>query len=196
MIERLTILGQTRTKNLNPSGRLTRIEGLLSEGYGRMDQGQERTGKGRPDGSRPSWRTLISAVFKTLLMVIINLALVGIPSRRLVILETVFGIPDPNPLPYFPEIPNTQSKLSVLELKTLTADDLKKRLTELINIKDWTDKCSKCGYPKLIHKNLNRDATCIREAKAPDVLNKHWEEYMKRIKPILKALKEEFKKGI
>ena len=76
------IHGQIRRKNLNPSGRLTRIEGLLSGGYGRMDRGQERQGKGRQDGSRPSWRTLTSAV---LLVGFINLALVGVPSRRLVI---------------------------------------------------------------------------------------------------------------
>ena len=126
--------------------------------------GQERTAEGRQNGSRPSWRTLKSAVFKTLLVGIINLALVGVPSRRLVILETVFCVPDSNLLQYFPDIPSTNNKMSVLDLKTLTDHDLKKRLTEQINVEDWTDKCSKCGYPKLIHKNLHRDATCTREA--------------------------------
>ena len=71
MIERLTIHGQIIRKNLNPSERLTRIEGLLSGGYGRMDLGQETQCKGGQDGSSPSWRTLTSTV---LLVEIINLA--------------------------------------------------------------------------------------------------------------------------
>ena len=53
MIERLTIHGQIRRKNLNSSGRLTWIEGLLSGGYGRIEGGQERARRGRQDGSRP-----------------------------------------------------------------------------------------------------------------------------------------------
>ena len=125
MIERLTINGQIRRKNLHPSGRLTRIEGLLSGGYGRMDWGQERAGKGRQDGSRPSWRTLTSTV---LLVGFINLALVSVPSRRLIIQETVFGVPDPNPLPYFLQITNKINKMSVLELNELQDQELKKRL--------------------------------------------------------------------
>ena len=47
MIERLEIYGQTRRMKLNPSGRLIRIEGLLSGGQDRVDQGQEGTGRGR-----------------------------------------------------------------------------------------------------------------------------------------------------
>ena len=82
--------------------------------------------------------------------------------------------------------------MSVLELKNLSNDDLKKCLMEQINIEDWIDKCSKCGYPKLINKNLHRDATCTKDEEVSDVLNKNWEEHNKRIKPILKALKEEY----
>ena len=79
--------------------------------------------------------------------------------------------------------------MSLIDLKTLTNDDLKKRLTEHINVEDWTDNFSKYGYPKLIHKNLHRDATCTEKQEAPDALIKYWDEYTKRIKPILKALK-------
>ena len=57
--------------------------------------------------------------------------------------------------------------MSVLELKNLSNDNPKKRLTKQINIEDWPDKCSKCGYPKLIHKNLHRDATCTKKNKNP-----------------------------
>ena len=86
--------------------------------------------------------------------------------------------------------------MSAVQLKNLSNEDLRKHLTEQINIEDWTDKCSKCGYPKLIHKELHRDATCTRDQEVPNVLNKNWEEYTRRIKPILKALKEDFKKDI
>ena len=67
---------------------------------------------------------------------------------------------------------------------------------EQINIEDWTDKCSKCGYPKLIHKNLHRDATCTEKQESLDVLQKYQEEYTKRVKPILKVLKEYYKKDM
>ena len=86
--------------------------------------------------------------------------------------------------------------MSLIDLKTLTNDDLKKRLMKQINVKDWTDKCSKCGYPKLIHKNLHRDATCTEKQEAPEALNKYWDEYKKRIKPVFKALKEDIKKHL
>ena len=62
-MERLTIHGQTRRMKLNPSGRLIRIEGLLSGGQDRVDQGQEGTGRGRKDESGSSWK-IFSAVIK------------------------------------------------------------------------------------------------------------------------------------
>ena len=142
---------------------MTSIEGLLSGHYARKDQGQERAVKVRQNGSRPSWRTLKSAVFQILLVGAINLALVAVPSRRLVIRETVFGVPDPNPLPYCQRILKTDIKTSIQELNTLEDYDLKKSLTELIDLDDWTERCNKCGYPKLIHKTIHRDATCTRE---------------------------------
>ena len=67
---------------------------------------------------------------------------------------------------------------------------------EQINIEDWTDRCSKCGYHKMISKNLHRDSTCTREPEALDVLSKHWDEYTKRIKPILRILKENYRKDV
>ena len=49
----------------------------------------------------------------------------------------------------------------VIDLKNLTNDDLKKCLASQIALEDWTNECSKCGYPKLLHKDhmLHRDAT-------------------------------------
>ena len=86
--------------------------------------------------------------------------------------------------------------MSIVELKNLSNDDLKKRLASQINIEYWTDECSKCGYLRLLHKELHREAACTKYAELPNILKKNWEEYRKRVKPILKILKEEFKKEI
>ena len=86
--------------------------------------------------------------------------------------------------------------MSVVELKNLSNDDLKKHLASLIDIEDWTDECGKCGYPRLLHKELHQETACSREQEVPNVLKKNWDEYKKRVKPILRALKEEFKKDI
>ena len=86
--------------------------------------------------------------------------------------------------------------MSLLDFKIMLIEDLRKRLTEQINVEDWTDSCNKCGYPKLIHKNLHRDTTCMEQQETPESLNKFWDEYKKRIKPILKALKEDMKKDL
>ena len=86
--------------------------------------------------------------------------------------------------------------MSLLDLNTLTNDDLKNGLTEQINVEDWSDSCSKCGYPKLIHKNLHRDATCTKEKETPENLMQFWDKQKKRIKPVLKAVKEDIKKEL
>ena len=86
--------------------------------------------------------------------------------------------------------------MSVPELNTLDDYELKKCLTELINLDDWTNRCNKCGYPKLIHKTLHRDATCTREPESLDVLSKHWDEFTKRINQILRIVKEDYRKEV
>ena len=66
-------------------------------------------------------------------------------SRRLVIQDIVFRIPDLTPL-LFPsrKSKTNKIKMSLIELKTLTNDDLKKHLSEQIIIEDWPDKRCKC----------------------------------------------------
>ena len=123
----------------------------------------ERIGARREQQKEEKWRTLKSAVFQILLVGAINLALVAVPSRRLVIRETVFGVPDSDLLPYCQRILKSDIKTSIQELNTLEDYDLKKSLTELIDLDDCTERCNKCGYPKLIHKTIHRDATCTRE---------------------------------
>ena len=52
---------------------------------------------------------------------------------------------------------------SIVELKNLLNDDLKKHLASQIALEDWTDECGKCGYPKLLHKELHCEAACTKE---------------------------------
>ena len=87
---------------------------------------------------------------------------------------------------------------SIVTLKNLSNDDLKKHLASQIALEDWTDECSKCGYPKLLHKDhvLHRDAACTREIEVSNILRENWKAFNTRMKPILKLLKEEMKKEI
>ena len=87
---------------------------------------------------------------------------------------------------------------TIVALENLTNDDLKKCLASQIALEDWTDECSKCGYPKLLHKDyaLHRDAACTREMEVPNILRDNWKEFNKRVKPILKIMKEEMKKDM
>ena len=75
-------------------------------------------------------------------------------------------------------------------------DELKKILASQVDIEDWTDECGKCGYPRLLYKELHQEAACTKEQELPNILKENWKEYRKRVKPILKILKEEFKKDI
>ena len=63
----------------------------------------------------------------------------------------------------------------VTPIETLLNDNLKQRLASQIALEDWTDECSKCGYPKLLHKDhvLHRDATCTRGAEVPNILKEN-----------------------
>ena len=87
---------------------------------------------------------------------------------------------------------------NMIELKNLTNDNLKKHLASQIALEDWTDECGKCGYPKLLHKDyvLHRDAACAQEREVPNILRENWREYNTRMKPILKTMKEDFKKEV
>ena len=60
------------------------------------------------------------------------------------------------------------------------------------------DECGKCGYPKLLHKDyvLHCDAACTQEKEVPNILRENWKEYNTRMKPILKIMKEDFKKDV
>ena len=84
----------------------------------------------------------------------------------------------------------------IVPLDNLSNDDLKKRLDSQIALEDWMDECSKCGYPKLLHKDyvLHRDAACTQGMEVPNTLRENWKAYSQRVKPILKKLKEDQRK--
>ena len=81
----------------------------------------------------------------------------------------------------------------VTPIDTLSNDNLKQRLASQIALEDWTDECSKCGYPKLLHKDhvLHRDTTCTRGTEVPNILKENWKAYTQRVKPILRMIRKE-----
>ena len=82
----------------------------------------------------------------------------------------------------------------VTPIETLSNDDLKWWLAFQISLEDWTDECSKCGYPKLLHKDhvLHRDAACTRGAEVHNILKENWKAYNQRVKPLVRALRDEW----
>ena len=86
--------------------------------------------------------------------------------------------------------------MSIVELKNLSNEDLKKRSASQIDLENWSDECRKCEYPRLLHKELHREAACTKEQELPNILMENWKVYRKRIKLIFKILKDEFRKDL
>ena len=82
--------------------------------------------------------------------------------------------------------------MTFVNLENMKNDKLKNRLAFLINLEDWANECGKYRYPKLLHKELLREAVFTREQELPNILQENWKEYKKRVKPILKNQKEVF----
>ena len=61
---------------------------------------------------------------------------------------------------------------NVAQLDSITNKEFKKRILSLINLEDWADECPKCGYPRVLHKELHCDASCTQEPEFPNILNK------------------------
>ena len=82
--------------------------------------------------------------------------------------------------------------MSISNLEKVTYADLKKRLRELVDFDDWTDKCAVCGRPDLLH-----NGPCTRTEKdLPGDLRGIWTEFRKRMKTVIrwtKASKEKEK---
>ena len=79
---------------------------------------------------------------------------------------------------------------TIYNIVQLSNKDLKKLVSEYILLEDIYEQCDKCGRPILLHQQP--DEECTREVdEGPDVINKNWSLLKKRLKPILKEIKEE-----
>ena len=82
---------------------------------------------------------------------------------------------------------------TIYDIVQLSHKDLKKLVIEYVSLEDIYDECDKCGRPIISHQEP--DAEYTREVyEGPDVINKNWSLLKKRLKPILKEIKEEMLK--
>ena len=64
--------------------------------------------------------------------------------------------------------------MSVVDLELLSNDSLKKLVSYLVSLEEWSVSCGACGIPSLLHK----DGPCTRqEQEPPDVVIKVWTEF-------------------
>ena len=79
---------------------------------------------------------------------------------------------------------------TIYNIVQLSNKDLKKLVSDYISLDDIYDECEKCGRPILLHQQPREE--CTREVdEGLDVIAKNWSLLKKRLKPILKEIKEE-----
>ena len=67
--------------------------------------------------------------------------------------------------------------MSVVDLESLSNDNLKKLVASLVSLEDWSNSCRACGIPSLLHK----DGPCTRqEQEPPDVVMQVRTEFKRR----------------
>ena len=94
--------------------------------------------------------------------------------------KSCLPIPSPQPVVYL--------KMSVINMDTLSQDELKKREASLVSIDDWSDACLQCSRPTLLH----RGGPCTRsEKESPEKILEIWEEFRKRTKAVVTVVKAE-----
>ena len=65
----------------------------------------------------------------------------------------------------------------------MTDAELKKRVSELIDLDNYTNKCAAGGKPDILHRGM-----CTRtEKEQQDELNKTWNEFRKQVTVIVKC---------
>ena len=80
--------------------------------------------------------------------------------------------------------------LTIRNIVQLSNKDLKKLVSEYISLEDIYDECDKCGRPINLHQEP--DAECTRDVdEGRDVIKENWSLLKKRLKKILKEIKEE-----
>ena len=87
-----------------------------------------------------------------------------------------------------PAASRVSEEMSVVNMDTLSQDDLKKRVMALVSIDDWSDACLQCSRPSLLHKG----GPCTRSEKEPsEKILEIWEEFRKRTKAVVTIVKAE-----
>ena len=119
-------------RKFGSSGCLTRIEESPSGYQNRVYWSQEGAGSGTKGRIQIFLVSVFCAVFFTLKN--IREKPWYVPSKKLVIQETVFYVSDLTTLPYLKDGVTKLVKMSVVELKNLSNDDLKKCLAQQIDI--------------------------------------------------------------
>ena len=78
--------------------------------------------------------------------------------------------------------------MSIYNIAKLSNKDLKKLASEYISLDYVYDKCEECGRPVILHQ----EDECTRDVdESLQVIAKNWIDFKKRLKPILKDIKEE-----
>ena len=79
---------------------------------------------------------------------------------------------------------------SIYNIAKLSNKDLKKLVSEYISLEDIYDECDQCGWPVLLHQDPGEE--CTRDSdEGLEVIAKNWRDLKKRLKQILKDIKEE-----
>ena len=83
--------------------------------------------------------------------------------------------------------------MSIHDLAMMSNGKLKKLAQECISLDDVYDKCENCGQTILLHQEGDSDCTRTVE-KTAETVAKNQSDLKKRLKPILKEIKEERQK--
>ncbi len=90
-----------------------------------------------------------------------------------------------------PAASRVSEEMSVVNMDTLSQDDLKKRVMALVSIKDWDHECGQCSRPSLLHKG----GPCTRSEKESEkVQNEIWREFRRRTKAVVAMVESESEK--
>ena len=81
--------------------------------------------------------------------------------------------------------------MSIYNITKLSNKDLIKLTSEYISLDNVNDKCDECGRPVILHQQEE----CTRDVEEGlEVIAKNWRDLKRRLKPILKEIKNEREK--
>ena len=79
---------------------------------------------------------------------------------------------------------------TIYNIAKLSNKDLSKLVSEYISLEDIYDECDQCGRPVILHQDPGGE--CTRESdEGLEVIAKNLLDLKKRLKPILKDIKED-----